>query len=178
MLTAEQIQEMNEIKWAHRIDMGGGIETPGYYQHTAALATPYFGMPANLTGKTVLDIGCSDGMFSFEAERRGAIVTAIDSSKHDALCIGKAEDWPRGFQFAKRVLKSKVGFFDMDLYDLPALCGLWDIVLFLGVLYHLPDPIGALRALAGRHRGIRPDRNHLQPGGRGQADMGISARAP
>ena len=150
MLSPEQTAEMKRIVWAHRIDLGDGVVTPGYYQHTADQASSYFGMPADLTGKTVLDIGCSDGMFSFEAERRGGLVTAMDTGKHRDLCIGKPEDWPRGFQFAKALLGAQLRFWDFDLYDLPDLEAhpQWDVVLFYGVLYHLTRPIDGLAALA------------------------------
>ena len=144
-MTPEQISRMNAISWAHRIDLGEGVVTPGYYGHTTEHATLHFGMPESFAGKTVLDIGCSDGMFSFEAERRGADhVVAVDCSAHDTMCIGKSKDWPLGFNLAKEVLGSKVDFVDSDLFNL----GHWqasDVVLFYGVLYHLDDPIGGLK---------------------------------
>jgi tRNA (mo5U34)-methyltransferase len=140
------IRAMNDIDWWHRINLGEGVVTPGKAQHTVEHASIYFGMPEDLRGKTVLDIGCSDGMFSFEAERRGGDVLAIDTSKPDDLCFGKAQDWPRGFNFAKRALGSKVAFQDLDFFEIdPGLQ--WDVVLFYGVLYHLRRPIEALEKL-------------------------------
>ena len=144
-MTPEQIARMNSISWAHRIDLGDGIVTPGYYQHTAEHATLHFGMPESLAGKNVLDLGCSDGMFSFEAKRRGAeYVLAIDSSAHDALCIGKSKTWPDGFNLAREVLGAQVDFIDSDLFTVGPRNAA-DVVLFYGVLYHLDDPIGGLR---------------------------------
>ena len=68
---AEQLaSEMRNIRWFHTIDLGGGLMTPGKDPSGKKLAT--LGFPADLTGKTVLDIGAWDGFFSFEAERRGA----------------------------------------------------------------------------------------------------------
>jgi len=147
MLTMEQKAEMNTIRWSHRIDLGGGVVTPGYFGHTVGLASSYFGLPEDLRGKTVLDIGTADGMFAFEAERRGGAVTAIDTGRPTERCIGKSEDWPRGFQFAKRILGSRVEFREQNLFDLDR-SEQWDVVLFYGVLYHLKDPIGGLRHLA------------------------------
>jgi tRNA (mo5U34)-methyltransferase len=122
------------------------------------MASSYFGMPEDLSGKTVLDIGCSDGMFSFEAERRGATVTAMDTRGPGTQCIGKPTDWPAGFHFAKRILGSKVEFMEYNLFNLDQLVvqagpGEWehaefDLTLFYGVLYHLKDPIEGLRQLA------------------------------
>jgi tRNA (mo5U34)-methyltransferase len=143
----DMIRTMNEINWWHRINLGGGVVTPGRAQHTVEHASLYFGMPEDLKGKTVIDIGCSDGMFSFEAERRGGDVLAIDTSRKEDLCTGKAQDWPRGFNFAKRVLGSKVPFLDLDFFEIPR-GEQWDVVLFYGVLYHLRRPIEALEKLA------------------------------
>jgi tRNA (mo5U34)-methyltransferase len=153
MLTPEEKSTMESIQWGHKIDLGDGVVTPGYYQHTAAYASSYFGMPDDLSGKTVLDIGCGDGLFSFEAERRGGIVTAIDTSRVQDLCIGKSPDWPRGFQFAKRILGSRVEFREQDLYALDGR-EQWDVVLFYGVLYHLDRPVEGLARLADATREI------------------------
>lgn len=146
MMTPEQTSRMKAIQWAHRIDLGDGVVTPGYYGHTAwRHASSHFGMPDDLSGKSVLDIGCSDGMFSFEAEQRGAArVLAVDSSAHYTMCIGKSQDWPAGFKLAKEVLGSNVEFLDCDLFHL-CQTHTADVVLFYGVLYHLDDPIGGLR---------------------------------
>jgi tRNA (mo5U34)-methyltransferase len=92
-----------------------------------------FPIPADLTGKRVLDIGCWDGWFSFECERRGAEVVAID-----------CWDNPR-FREMHAIYHSKVDYRQMDMYDLtPARLGYFDIVLFMGVLYHLKHPLLAL----------------------------------
>jgi tRNA (mo5U34)-methyltransferase len=89
-----------------------------------------FPLPQDLQGKTLLDIGAWDGWFSFEMERRGARVTAVD-------CIEQP-----GFLLAKERLGSRVDYHVMDVYDLSAgSVGPFDIVLFLGVLYHLKHPL-------------------------------------
>ena len=92
-----------------------------------------FPIPADLSGKRVLDIGAWDGWYSFEMERRGAEVVAID-----------CWDNPR-FREISAVLGSHVDYRQMDVYELsPERIGRFDIVLFLGVLYHLKHPLLAL----------------------------------
>jgi SAM-dependent methyltransferase len=84
-----------------------------------------------------LDIGCADGYFTFLAESRGASVVAIDS-------------WPReGFFLAHEILNSQAQFRHMSVYDLrPDTFGLFDIVFFFGVYYHLKNPLLALERIA------------------------------
>jgi tRNA (mo5U34)-methyltransferase len=92
-----------------------------------------FPIPQSLHGKRVLDIGAWDGWFSFQMERRGAEVLAIDNW-----------DNPR-FHQAKAMLHSRVEYRQMDIYELtPQRVGYFDIVLFMGVLYHLKHPLLAL----------------------------------
>lgn len=103
-------------------------------------------MPQKLDGKTVLDVGSWDGFFAFEAERRGAKrVLATDS-----FCWS-GEGWGNkdGFRLARQVLNSNVEDLDVDVLDLnPDLMGVFDVVLFLGVLYHMKYPILALQKIA------------------------------
>ena len=92
-----------------------------------------FPIPADLTGKRALDIGAWDGWFTFELERRGAQVVAIDRW-----------DNPR-FREMHAALGSHAEYRQMNVYDLdPAKLGRFDVVLFLGVLYHLKHPLLAL----------------------------------
>ena len=131
---------VQRIKWWHSIDLGHGVVTPGSYD-TRTLVDR-IGMPASLAGQSVLDIGAWDGYVSFEAERRGASrVLATDSFVwRTNLLSGKA-----GFQFARAALGSKVEDMDIDVMDLsPEAVGMFDVVLFLGVLYHLRHPLLAL----------------------------------
>ncbi len=96
-------------------------------------------LPDDLRGKTVLDIGAWDGFFSFEAERRGAArVVAVEwYAWRDG---GRA-----GFDLAQEALGSSVEAMQRPLEELdPDEIGTFDVVLFLGVLYHLPDPFVAL----------------------------------
>jgi tRNA (mo5U34)-methyltransferase len=92
-----------------------------------------FPIAADLTGKRVLDIGAWDGWFSFEMERRGAEVMAVDNWDNDR------------FRYIHQALGSRVDYRILDVYDLhPDKIGRFDIVLFLGVLYHLKHPLLAL----------------------------------
>jgi len=103
-------------------------------------------MPADLTGKSVLDIGAWDGFFSFEAERRGARrVLATDSFCWDGGGWGTKE----GFNLARWALGSRVEDKWMQVLDLsPETVGIFDIVLFLGILYHMKHPLLALERVA------------------------------
>jgi tRNA (mo5U34)-methyltransferase len=105
-------------------------------------------IPADLSGKTVLDIGAWDGFFSFEFERRGAKrVLAIDSYAWSPRPGG----FPRGlecFLLAREFLGSKVEYQRLDLYDLdPAAVGTFDLVFCAGVLYHMRHPLLGLERI-------------------------------
>ena len=129
------------IRWVHRIDLGNGLITPGEWDTPDML--PRLHLPQDLSGQTVLDVGCWDGFYSFEAEKRGAKrVLAADSFVWQ---YGHKE----GFLLARRALNSKVEDMDIDVLDLsPERVGTFDIVLFLGVLYHMKHPMLALERVA------------------------------
>ena len=135
-------EEVSRITWFHSIDLGNGIVTPGVDRSARRLKTLH--MPASLAGMSVLDIGTFDGFYAFEAERRGARVVATDSAVWQNPKIGRS-----GFDLARRVLGSSVDDREIDLLDLsPETVGTFDLVLFLGVLYHLPNPLMALERIA------------------------------
>lgn len=137
-------QKVAAIDWWHRIDLGRGVVTPGRDATQEKLATLH--LPERLDGATVLDIGAWNGFFSFEAERRGARrVLAIDSPAWRGEGIATRQ----GFDLARRALGSKVEDLELDVMELaPERVGVFDLVLMLGVLYHLEDPLGALRRVA------------------------------
>lgn len=58
--------------WRHSVELGYGIVTPGHDRDSPASRLAFVDMPADFTGKSVIDVGAWDGLFSFEAERRGA----------------------------------------------------------------------------------------------------------
>jgi tRNA (mo5U34)-methyltransferase len=146
-MTADELKKaVDRIQWFQRIDLGHGIITPGVAYNVELLNL--IRMPDDLTGKRVLDIGANDGFFAFEAERRGATdVLALDSPEWG--CTGYGTRRKDGFELARRVLNSKVRDVEMDVFDIsPDKIGSYDLVLFLGVLYHLRHPLLGLERVA------------------------------
>jgi tRNA (mo5U34)-methyltransferase len=133
-------RDVTALQWWHTIDLGNGIVTPGLDPTPARL--PELQIPQDLTGLSVLDIGAWDGFFSFEAERRGARrVLATDS-----FCWGQG-GWgsKAGFTLARQALGSRVEDLNIDPLELsPDRVGTFDLVFFIGVLYHMRHPLLAL----------------------------------
>ncbi|MGE5564805.1 MAG: TIGR04290 family methyltransferase [Parcubacteria group bacterium] len=138
--TTEQIRERAaELgDWFHNIDLGGARTAPNHFlgdypnikwnQFKHAL-------PQDLTGKTVLDIGCNGGFYSIEMKKRGADrVVGID---FDDRYLDQA-------RFAAEVTGQDIEFRKLSVYDVARLGERFDIVLFMGVLYHLRHPLLAL----------------------------------
>jgi tRNA (mo5U34)-methyltransferase len=169
--TTEELQaQADAFGWYHTIDLGNGVVTKGIsVQETSAGVIP------DVTGRSVLDIGAWDGKFSFAAEQAGAArVVALDHyawgvdfvarGAYWAECIANGTlpdqsrdetdfwrpDLPgqRGFNFAKAALGSKVEpvVGDFQKIDLDVL-GAFDVVLYLGVLYHMKEPLTCLERL-------------------------------
>lgn len=126
--------------WFHNIDLGNGIETapdhflgdyPRFkYRRFADV------LPADLSGKTVLDIGCNAGFYAVEMKKRGADrVLGIDSDERYLAQARLASD-ALGF--------TGVEFRNLSVYDVGALGERFDLVIFMGVLYHLRHPLLAL----------------------------------
>jgi len=127
-------QELYRKGWYHSFEFPDGTRIDGVVPlQTERERWGRFPLPADLTGKRLLDTGAWDGWFSFEAERRGAEVTAID-------CV----EVPH-FLEIHRKLQSRVDYKVLDFYELTgAGLGTYDYVLFLGILYHLKHPLLAL----------------------------------
>jgi tRNA (mo5U34)-methyltransferase len=136
-------EQVEQIRWFHSIRLGDDLVTPGKEGDTAA-KLEWVQLPHSLAGKSVLDVGTWDGFFAFEAERRGADrVLATDHHAWNSPEFGKA-----GFDCARTALGSSVEDRDLDVLDhTPDAIGTWDVVLFLGVLYHLRHPLLALERL-------------------------------
>jgi tRNA (mo5U34)-methyltransferase len=131
MLTAAEKQQLVASReWWHSIDVGDGIVTPGVVnvQYQQFLLQT-FQLPEDMKGMRVLDVGTLDGFFAFLCEQRGAEVVAIDVLPEEV----------RGFALAKRMLGSRAQYHWMSVYELDetTLGGKFDLVLFLGVYYHL-----------------------------------------
>lgn len=134
---AEARRKLNELRslgWYHSIERPDGSVIQGFQTlERQRWRLAQFPIPQDLRGKRVLDIGAWDGWFSFEMEKRGASVTAVDSIRVER------------FEEARAMLQSKAEYRVQSVYDLRSEeLGTFDIVLFLGVLYHLRHPLLAL----------------------------------
>jgi tRNA (mo5U34)-methyltransferase len=151
--------------WYHVLELAG-VETPGVYDMRPFV--PQFGIPSDLRGWRVLDVGASSGFFSFLCEARGAAeVVAADlpswadhdysrwyrDSKLAAADPGALQqiDWQQvhgPFALARGILGSRVGRVLSTVYDLPRKVeGKFDLVLFSHVIAHVRDPVLALEAI-------------------------------
>jgi tRNA (mo5U34)-methyltransferase len=136
--------QIDAVPWYHDFDFGGGLRarsrTPdadGHRRNWAFLEEQLAAV--DFRGKTVLDVGCWDGWWSFYAEGRGArsVLASDDVS----------QNWSagRGLLLACELLGSRVEVNQhLSVYDLAGLGRRFDVILFLGVYYHLFDPFYAL----------------------------------
>jgi tRNA (mo5U34)-methyltransferase len=140
-MTAQLADQVNELQWWHTIDLGNGVVTPGKYPPSGLNLKAFDQI--DFTGKRVLDIGCWDGLWAFEAEKRGAAeIYATDDVSQRTFHN------TRTFNLAKDILQSKAQYFpETPIEALPSLGVKFDVVLFLGVYYHLRDPLRALGIL-------------------------------
>lgn len=124
--------------WFHNMDLCGVKTAPRHFlgdYPSLKFARFAHAIPDDLRGKTVLDIGCNGGFYSIEMKRRGADrVVGIDS---DEMYLAQA-------RFAAKVTNTDIEIHRMSVYEVPALREKFDLVLFLGVLYHLRHPLLAL----------------------------------
>ena len=151
MTNKEVLAQISQIRWWHSIALplpdGEEVITPGEVNHcSAATATNRFGIPEDLTGKSILDIGCWDGYFSFLAESRGAgTVYSIDPYQGFA----DPETGQRGYKLAHSLLKSRCKFWISNLEKVAAATPQIkaDIVFYFGILYHVDHPLKELEYL-------------------------------
>lgn len=137
--------------WYHKIELPFGITTPGW----APLDARAYGIPADLSGKRVLDVGAWDGYWTFEALKRGALqAVAIDdfSDYLGQLDQGERQAWET-FDLCREALgysQLQAPRFDMTVYDVTPqlLGGSFDVVFFFGTIYHLRHPLLALDRLS------------------------------
>ncbi len=135
---------LQQTGWWHSFELPDGRVIKGANTiESLRTRVNLFPIPQDLRGKRVLDIGAWDGWFSFEMERRGAEVVSVDA--YDS----------RNFRYLQRELHSKIDYRIMDMYELtPAKLGTFDIVLFLGVLYHLKHPLLGLERVCALTRDL------------------------
>jgi len=127
-----------EKYWFHRMELAPDLITPGWSDPKAG-KLPYFGLPEDMKGMRVLDIGCAEGFFSFEAERRGA---------KEVIAIDSFPDSVRRFNICRDAYHSKATAFLCNVYDLNVRAfGTFDMVFFFGVLYHLRNPVLAMEKI-------------------------------
>jgi tRNA (mo5U34)-methyltransferase len=156
-------QQVDRLSWYHTQELGGGVVTPGMFDHRAALA--HYPLGPDLSGLRCLDIGTMDGFWAFEMERRGADeVVAIDVDDIDVM------DWPvlvkpkvssfaidetkaHRFELVKATLGSRVERVVCSVYDLGRELGQFDLVFCGDLLLHLKDPITALERMHSVTRG-------------------------
>ncbi len=142
--------EVERYPWYHTLELGGGVLTPGMFDHRPVLDR--YGLPDDLSGLRCLDVATMDGFWAFEMERRGAqSVTAIDLEDPEDL------DWPASlrtghdksldetkaerFTLVKRALGSSVERMVLSAYELSPQLGTFDFVFCGDLLLHLKDPI-------------------------------------
>jgi tRNA (mo5U34)-methyltransferase len=142
-LTKEQIQRrVTELgEWFQNVNLDGVETAPHHFLGDyPSLKWRQFAhaIPADLTGKTVLDIGCNAGFYSVEMKRRGAArVLGIDT---DESYLAQA-------RFVAEISGTPIEFREMSVYEVGQLKEKFDLVLFMGVLYHLRHPLLALDLL-------------------------------
>ena len=135
-------KRINELgPWFHNITLGGVQTAPNHFlgDYPATKWRNFeHAIPHDLSGLTVLDVGCNGGFYSIEMKRRGAArVLGID---HDEQYLEQA-------RYATRTLDLDISFARMSVYEVPSLREKFDVVLFMGVFYHLRHPLLALDIL-------------------------------
>jgi tRNA (mo5U34)-methyltransferase len=139
-MTPETIrQRVGELgQWFHNLDLDGVKTAPGHFLgNYPAVKWERFAkaIPSDLRGKTVLDIGCNAGFYSIEMKQRGADrVVGIDA---ELMYLEQA-------RFAAEVNEVEIELHQLSVYDVAELGETFDVVLFMGVFYHLRHPLLAL----------------------------------
>ncbi len=138
--TEEEIRRRAEAlgPWFHNIELGGVWTAPNHFLgNYPAVKWRSFAesIPQDLTGRSVLDIGCNGGFYSIEMKKRGA---------ERVLGIDFDDDYLAQARFAAQVTGHDIEFRKLSVYDVGVLAERFDVVLFMGVFYHLRHPLLAL----------------------------------
>ncbi len=163
MSREELIAAIDKYIWWHSIDLGGGVMIRGT-KDPRLMATEIANTfsPIDVRGKSVLDVGAWNGGFAVEAVRRGASrVVALDHYTWNHEQFKGRET----LELVRRITGLQIDAVDIDL-DEATLClgdlGEFDIVLFLGVFYHLKNPLSALAELARLAREVLVLETHVE----------------
>src|SRR5215467_10886590 len=133
---AQRISEMGE--WFHNINLNGVQTAPNHFLGdfpNVKWKSIAPAIPQDLTGATVLDVGCNAGFHSIEFKKRGA---------SRVLGIDVDDRYLEQARFASQVLELEIEFAKCSVYDIGSVAGQFDYVLFMGVFYHLRYPLYAL----------------------------------
>ena len=160
-----QIRETIEAlaPWFHNLHLAGEQTAPDHFlgdYPASKWANIRTCLPATLEGKTVLDIGCNAGFYSLEMKRRGASrVLGLDSDEH----------YLRQARWAAEVSQLNVEFRKLNVYEIDRIEESFDLVIFMGVFYHLRYPLFALDKVVRKVRGrllfqtmLRPFPEHVE----------------
>jgi tRNA (mo5U34)-methyltransferase len=163
-LSPDEIRRRAEAlgPWFHNMELGGVWTAPDHFlgDYPGVKFRGFaHAIPADLTGKSVLDIGCNGGFYSIEMKRRGA---------SRVLGIDFDEDYLAQARFAAEVTGHDIEFAKLSVYDVGALGEKFDLVVFMGVLYHLRHPLLALDLI---HEHVARDLLLFQSMQRGSAEM-------
>jgi tRNA (mo5U34)-methyltransferase len=151
----EKIQWVNAPpRWMYEFDLGDGVKTPllteelrSIHQTREQLIVPAIHeiFPEGLDGKHCLDVACNEGYFSHVLYKMGGLVKGIDIREAN---VARARRIRQILDYEPQRLNFEV----QDLFDLANGAQSFDLILFLGILYHLENPIGALRLVHKRAR--------------------------
>ena len=136
---AARISELGE--WFHNLNLGGVPTAPHHFLGdfpSIKWKQIAEAIPQDLTGATVLDVGCNGGFYSIEMKKRGA---------RRVLGIDVDDRYLRQARFAAEVLGCEIELEKRSVYDADQIAGQFDYVLFMGVFYHLRYPLFALDKL-------------------------------
>ena len=148
--------------WFHNMRLGGIETAPDHFlgdYPEVKYANFRDVLPGDMTGRSVLDIGCNGGFYSLEMKRRGAArVLGIDTDEH----------YLRQARFAAEITGLDVDFQNMAVWQVGSLGERFDLVIFMGVLYHLRHPLLALDLI---HEHVAKDTLLFQSLQRGSKDV-------
>jgi tRNA (mo5U34)-methyltransferase len=135
-------KRVNELgPWFHNIVLDGVQTAPDHFlgdYPAAKWRTFQHAIPQDLSGMSVLDVGCNGGFYSIEMKRRGA--TRVLGIDHDEQYLEQA-------RYAAEIVDLDIDFEKLSVYEVRQLREKFDLVLFMGVFYHLRHPLLALDLL-------------------------------